>query len=152
MQKMWVWFLGQWDPLEKEMVTHSQVFLPEKSHGQRSLADYSQWDHKRAGHDLTTEHACNIFIWSICKRWIYCSGLSCLSPSVMSIKGTFDRLWEGLLPFLEKEMATHSSVLAWRIPGTWEPGGLPSMGSHRVTHVWSNLATAAAAAAFLVAS
>ena len=33
---------------------------------------------------------------------------------------------------LEKEMATHSSVLAWRIPGTVEPGGLPSMGSHRV--------------------
>ena len=35
---------------------------------------------------------------------------------------------------LEKEMATHSSVLAWRIPGTGEPGGLPSMGSHRVEH------------------
>jgi len=35
---------------------------------------------------------------------------------------------------LEKEMATHSSVLAWRIPGTEEPGGLPSMGSHRVGH------------------
>ena len=35
---------------------------------------------------------------------------------------------------LEKEMATHSSVLAWRIPGTGEPGGLPSMGSHRVRH------------------
>ena len=35
---------------------------------------------------------------------------------------------------LEKEMATHSSVLAWRIPGTWEPGGLSSMGSHRVGH------------------
>ena len=35
---------------------------------------------------------------------------------------------------LEKEMATHSSVLAWRIPGTVEPGGLPSMGSHRVRH------------------
>ena len=34
----------------------------------------------------------------------------------------------------EKEMATHSSVLAWRIPGTEEPGGLPSMGSHRVGH------------------
>ena len=33
---------------------------------------------------------------------------------------------------LEKEMATHSSVLAWRIPGTGEPGGLPSMGSHRL--------------------
>ena len=35
---------------------------------------------------------------------------------------------------LEKDMATHSSVLAWRIPGTGEPGGLPSMGSHRVGH------------------
>ena len=35
---------------------------------------------------------------------------------------------------LEREMATHSSVLAWRIPGTGEPGGLPSMGSHRVGH------------------
>ena len=35
---------------------------------------------------------------------------------------------------LEKEMATHSSILAWRIPGSGEPGGLPSMGSHRVGH------------------
>ena len=43
---------------------------------------------------------------------------------------------EGTFHFhaLEKEMATHSSVLAWRIPGTGEPGGLPSMGSHRVGH------------------
>ena len=41
---------------------------------------------------------------------------------------------------LEKEMATHSSVLVWRIPGTGEPGGLPSMGSHRVGHDWSDLA------------
>ena len=40
---------------------------------------------------------------------------------------------------LEKEMATHSSVLALRIPGTGEPGGLPSMGSHRVGHDWSDL-------------
>jgi len=41
-------------------------------------------------------------------------------------------------------MATHSSVLAWRIPGMGEPGGLPSMGSHRAGHDWSNLAVAAA--------
>ena len=41
-------------------------------------------------------------------------------------------------------MATHSSVLAWRIPGTGEPGGLPSMGSHRVGHNWSDLAAVAA--------
>ena len=40
---------------------------------------------------------------------------------------------------LEKEMATHSSVLAWRIPVTGEPGGLPSMGLHRVRHDWSDL-------------
>ena len=39
---------------------------------------------------------------------------------------------------LEKEMATHSSVLAWRIPGIGEPAGLPSMGSHRVGHDWSD--------------
>ena len=45
---------------------------------------------------------------------------------------------------LEKEMATHSSVLAWRIPGTGEPGGLLSMGPHRVGHDWSDLAAAAA--------
>ena len=42
---------------------------------------------------------------------------------------------------LEKEMATHSSVLAWRIPGTGEPGGLLFLGLHRVGHDWSDLAT-----------
>ena len=46
---------------------------------------------------------------------------------------------------LEKEMATHSSVLAWRIPGMREPGGLLSMGSHRVRQDWSDLAAAAVA-------
>ena len=49
---------------------------------------------------------------------------------------------------LEKEMATHSSVLAWRIPGMGEPDGLPSMGSHRVGRDWSDLAAAAAAGYF----
>ena len=44
---------------------------------------------------------------------------------------------------LEKEMATHSSILAWRIPGTDEPGGLPSMGSHGVRHNRSDLAAVA---------
>ena len=45
---------------------------------------------------------------------------------------------------LENEMATHSSVIAWKVPGTVEPDGLPSMGSHRVGHDWSELAAAAA--------
>ena len=53
--------------------------------------------------------------------------------------GLKERLKDGCL---EKEMATHSSVLAWRIPGTGELGGLPSMGSHRVGHDWSDLAAA----------
>ena len=47
-------------------------------------------------------------------------------------------------------MAAHSSILAWRIPGTGEPGGLPSMGSHRVGHDWSDLAAAAAAVCILL--
>ena len=51
---------------------------------------------------------------------------------------------------LEKEMATHSSVLAWRFPGMAEPGGLPSMGLHRVGHDRSDTAVAAAAAAAAV--
>ena len=51
---------------------------------------------------------------------------------------------------LEKEMATHSSVLAWRIPGTGEPGRLLFMGSHRVRHDWSDLAAAAAARVFCI--
>ena len=46
---------------------------------------------------------------------------------------------------LQKEMATHSSVLGWRIQGMAEPGRLQSMGSHRVGHDWSDLAAAAAA-------
>ena len=55
---------------------------------------------------------------------------------ILKIKAT-------LLTDKEKEMATHSSVLAWRIPGTGEPGGPLSMGSHRVGHDWSDLAAAA---------
>ena len=80
------------------------VFLPGKSHGQRSLVGCSPWGFKEL--DMTERlhfHA------------------------------------------LEKEVATHSSVLAWRIPGMAEPGVLPSMGSHRVGHDWSDLTAAAAA-------
>ena len=53
---------------------------------------------------------------------------------------------------LEKVMAPHSSVLAWRIPATGEPGGLPSMGSHRVRHDWSDLAAARKEKSFLSSS
>ena len=57
-------------------------------------------------------------------------------------KFSFKILWNtsDMLKDLEKEMATHSSVLAWRIPWTEKPGRLQSMGSHRVGHNWSDLA------------
>ena len=58
--------------------------------------------------------------------------------SVHGVAGRWTQLSDFTFTFyfcaLEKEMATHSSVLAWRIPETGEPGGLPSMGSHRVGH------------------
>ena len=67
--------------------------------------------------------------------------------AVHGVAKSWTRLSDFTLTFhlhaLEKEMATHSSVLAWRIPGIAEPGGLLSMGSHRVRHDWSTLAAAA---------
>ena len=66
------------------------------------------------------------------------SGASAFSKSSLNI-------WNFMVHALEKEMETHSSILAWRIPGMGEPGGLPSLGSHRVRHDWSDLAAAAAA-------
>ena len=53
--------------------------------------------------------------------------------------------WKGKMESRELSLKSHSSVLAWRIPGMAEPGGLPSMGSHRVGHDWRDLAAAAAA-------
>ena len=58
--------------------------------------------------------------------------------AVHGVAESWAQLRDFTLPFhfhsLEKEMATHSSILAWRIPGTGEPGRLPSMGLHRVGH------------------
>ena len=59
--------------------------------------------------------------------------MSCLKNMIWYYSAYKDSLLTDNL-LLEKEMATHSSVLAWRIPGTGEPGGLPSMGSHRIGH------------------
>ena len=70
--------------------------------------------------------------------------------AIHGVAKSWTQLWDFTFTFhfhaLEKEMATHSSVLAWRIPGVGEPGGLPSLGSHRVRHDWSDLAAAVAAA------
>ena len=73
-----------------------------------------------------------------------------MSASVENDVSAIEKSWIRLSDFtftfhfhaLEKEMATHSSVLTWRIPGTGEPGGLPSVRLHRVGHDWSDLAAA----------
>ena len=67
-----------------------------------------------------------------------CVGVVVCLSSETAPSSVYNRLSDSTDTFhiraLEKEMATHSSVLAWSIPGTAEPGGLPSMGSHRVGH------------------
>ena len=92
------------------------------------------------------------FTWNLQKRQFYrdrkqISG--CLDQAaVHGVAKSQTRLSDLTFTFhfhaLEKEMATHCSVLAWRIPGTGKPGGLPFTGSHRVGHDWSDLAAAAA--------
>ena len=68
-------------------------------------------------------------------------------PSALALSALFHAsnldwwsISQTVIYMLEKEMATHSSVLAWRIPGMGEPCGLPSMGSHKVGHDWSDVA------------
>ena len=104
---------------------------------------------------------CFFFPWDHWKKWrrkgqptpVFLLGESCGQRSLVgcllsvgSPRGRHD--WSDLacMHALEKEMATHSSILAWRITGTEEPGGLPSMGSHRVWHDWRDLAPATATA------
>ena len=98
----------------------------------------------------------HIHLWN-CKEYNGVSNPthSCLNPPTSETRyHTCNNVWDRMVHTisqasnnskLEKELATHSSVLAWRIPGTGEPGGLPSMESHRVGHDWSDLAAAAAA-------
>ena len=109
------------------------VFLPGESQGRGSLMGCCLWGHTESGHD-----------WSN------------LAAALVSLRHKAS--WPYMLdtpfyiPFytLQKEMATHSSVLAWRIPGTEEPGGLPSMQSHRVGHDWSDLAVTVAVYPFKI--
>ena len=121
------------------------VLLPGKSHGCRSLVGCSPWGRKESD---TTERLHFHFSLS----WIGEGNgnplqYSCLGnprgggawwAAVHGITKSQTRLSNFTFTFhfhtLEKEMATHSTVLAWRIPGMGEPGGLPSMGSHKVGH------------------
>ena len=130
------------------------VLLPGKSHGQRSPVGCSPWGHSES--DRT--ELLHFHFSPSCIREGNGNPLqySCLEnprdrgagwAAVYGVAQSWTRLkWRSSSSSCtDKDMATHSSVLAWKIPGMGEPGGLPSMGSHRVGHDWSNLAAAAAA-------
>ena len=146
---------------------HGLEQTPGDGEGQGVLACCSQWG--REGSDTTGQLTDNSrYNWGVSRTWVCI--LHSLCPIFGEGNGTplqyfclenpMDRgAWKAAVhrvtegrtrlgnftftfrfPALEKEMATHSSVLALRIPGMGEPGGLPSMGSHRVGHNWSDLA------------
>ena len=113
------------------------VFLPGKYHGQQSLIGYSPCGHKesdttellsREGNGTPLQYSCLDNPMDREAWWAAVHGVAESRARLSYFTFTFH------FYALEKEMATHSSVLAWRIPGTGEPGGLPSMGSHRVGH------------------
>ena len=115
------------------------VFLPGESPWTEEPSELQSTGSQRIGHDWATNTV---------TPFSYIFGEGDGTPLQYSCHGLSDFTFTFHCHALEKEMATHSTVLAWRIPGTGEPGGLPSMGSRRVGHDWSDLA-AAAGAAFL---
>ena len=140
------------------------VLFPGKSHGWQILAGYSLWGLKELDTTerlhLTLPNGIEklnklIFLPPHGERNGTPLQYSCLENPMDggAWKAAVHGVAEGRIPVsdftlsshfhaLEKEMATHSSVLAWRIPGTGEPSGLPSTGSHRVGHDWHDLAAA----------
>ena len=93
-------------------------------------------EHSREGNGTPLQYCCPGYPMDGGAWWAAVHGVAKSWTRLSDFTFTFH------FPALEKEMETHSSVLAWRIPGTGEPGGLPSMGSHRVRHDQSELAAA----------
>ena len=127
----------QWHP--------TPVLLPGKSHGRRSLVGCSPWG--CWGSNMTERLHFHFSLSCVGEGNGTPLQYSCLENPIdggpwwaavhgvaKSRAGLSDFTFTFHFHTLEKEMATHSSVLAWRIPGTGEPGGLLSMGSHRVGH------------------
>ena len=121
------------------------VFLPGESQGREPRGLPSMGSH-RVGHDWSDlaaaaagtplQYSCLENPMDRGARWAAVHGVATSRTRLSDFTFTFH------FHALEKEMATHSSVLAWRIPGTGEPGGLLSMGSHRVGYDWSDLGAA----------
>ena len=116
------------------------VLLPGKSHGRRSLVDCSPWGCKESD---TTEWLHFHFSLS-CIAEGNSNPLQCSCLENPGDRGAWLAAVYGFRRVGHDWSDLAASVLAWRIPGTGEPGGLPSMGSHRVGHDCSDLATAAA--------
>ena len=131
--------------------------MPGKSHGRRSLVGCSPWGREEShmterlhfhfslsiigegnGNPLQCSCLENPRDWGA--WWAAVHGVAKSQTGLSVFTFTFH------FPALEKEMATHSSVLAWRIPGTGEPGGLPSMGSHS----WTRLKRLSSSSSILV--
>ena len=96
--------------------------MPGESHGQRSLEGCSPWGHTELN---TTE---------VTKQQAAAGLVAVYQMKSKNNPPRTQLLVRYTVELMEKEMATHSSVLAWRIPGMAEPGGLPSMGLHRAGH------------------
>ena len=122
MQETQVRYLGQEDHLKKERAIHSRILA------------WEPWSCKRVGHSFgegngtPLQYSCLENPMDEGAWWAAVHGVAKSQARLSDFTFTFH------FHALEKEMATHSSVLAWRIPGTGEPGGPPSMGSHRVGH------------------
>ena len=115
------------------------VFLPGEFHRQRSLGEYSPRGRKELDTTKQLQYSCleNPMDGGSWKAAVHEVAKSQTWLSDFTLTFHFHAS--------EKEMATYSSILTWRISGMGEPGGLPSLGSHRVRHNWSDLAAAAAA-------
>ena len=128
MRETWVWSLGQEAPLEKEMATHCSIIawrIPwiEEPGGLQSMG------YQKVRHNWATSLIHSPSSW----------GTSLVAQTVKHLPA-MQETWVqslGQEDPLEEEMATHSSVLAWKIPWMEEPGRLQSMGSQRVGHDWA---------------
>ena len=128
MQETRVWSLGWEDPREKGMTTHSRI-LAWRIPGTEEPGRLQSKGFQRVRHNWVTNTRINHYLAILRNTSCYPLGF----PSATALIPELGRSPGG-------RHGNHSSILAWRVPWTEEPGGLWSTGSHRVGHNWSNLA------------